>query len=120
LITLETVLGLVLADFLFGVLLAFRDGNFSFSKLPQFIQTSLLPYSGGLLLLALFSNVNTELEALFFTIAATVTAKFLADIVAKAGQLFNGITIQSPIAVVKTDPAPTPAPEPTSQPAQVS
>jgi hypothetical protein len=53
---------------------------------------------------------------LFFTIAATVTAKYLADIISKVGQLFDGITIQSPIAVVKLDLEPTPA----LQPAQVS
>ena len=101
LVTLETVLGLILADFIFGVLLSLRNGNFSFSKLPRFVETSLVPYIGGLLVLALFSNVNAELSALFFTIAATITAKFLADIVAKAGQLFNGLQIQSPIAVVQ-------------------
>lgn len=42
---------------------------------------------------------NGELGALYFTIAATVTAKFLADIVSKAFQLFNGLQIQSPIVV---------------------
>lgn len=109
LITLETTLSLVLADFIMGVLVALRNGNFSFSKLPQFIQTSLIPYAGGLLVLALFSKVNGELGALYFTIAATVTAKFLADIVSKASQLFNGLQIQSPITVVKPDPQLQPA-----------
>jgi hypothetical protein len=103
LITLETVLGLILADFIFGVLLSIRNGNFNFSKLPQFMETSLVPYIGGLLVLALFSNVNSELGALFFTIAATITAKFLADIVTKAGQLFSGLQIQSPVTVTKSD-----------------
>ena len=106
LITLETVLGLILADFIFGVLLSMRNKNFSFSKLPEFVETSLVPYIGGLLVLALFSNVNTELGALFFTIAATITAKFLADIVTKAGQLFSGLQIQSPVTVSKSDSKP--------------
>ena len=103
LITLETVLGLILADFIFGVLLSMRNKNFSFSKLPEFVETSLVPYIGGLLVLALFSNVNTELDALFFTIAATITAKFLADIVTKVGQLFSGLRIQSPLTVSKPE-----------------
>ncbi|GAB6172399.1 hypothetical protein JCM15765_18770 [Paradesulfitobacterium aromaticivorans] len=49
----------------------------------------------------MFSNANAELSALFFTIAATITVKFLADITAKVTQLFNGIQsqIQSPINV---------------------
>ncbi|WP_088185872.1 hypothetical protein [Desulfosporosinus sp. FKA] len=103
LVTLETVLGLILADFIFGVLLSLRNSSFSFSKLPQFVETSLVPYIGGLLVLAVFSNVNAELGTLFFTIAATISAKFLADIVTKAGQLFNGLQIQSPVTVAKPD-----------------
>jgi hypothetical protein len=102
LVTLETVLGLILADFIFGVLVSLRNGEFDLSKLPRFVETSLIPYVGGLLVLALFSNVNTELGALFFTIAATITVKFLADITAKATQLFNGLQIQSPITVAKS------------------
>ncbi|WP_407311987.1 hypothetical protein [Desulfosporosinus sp. SB140] len=120
LITLETVLGLIFAYFIFGVLLSLRNSNFNFSKLPQFVETSLVPYIGGLLVLALFSNANVELGALFFTIAATITAKFLADIVTKAGQLFNGLQIQSPVTVAKADVLPQPAPaqqEPVAQPA---
>lgn len=127
--TLEAVLALVLADFIFGILVSLRTGTFSASKLPQFIQTSLLPYSGGLLVLALFSNANTALGALFFTTATTVTVKFVADIVAKATQLFSGVQIVSPITVapvVPTPAAPAPAsssdsvatPVPAPQPAQ--
>jgi hypothetical protein len=77
----------------------------------MFMETSLVPYLGGLLVLAFFSSVNTELSVLFFSIAATVSAKFLADITAKASALFSGVSIQSPITVA--DPAPVPAKEPT-------
>ena len=108
--TLGTVLGLILADFIFGVLVSLKNGDFSLSKLPQFVKTSVVPYIGGLLALALFSNANAELGALFFTIAATITVKFLADITAKVTQLFNGPQIQSPIPVVKPDVQPQPAP----------
>jgi len=98
-ITLSTVLSLVLADFILGVLASFRSGTFSLSKLPMFMETSLVPYLGGLLVLAFFSSANTELGVLFFTVAATVSAKFLADITAKVSQLFSGVQIQSPITV---------------------
>lgn len=110
LITLETVLSLILADFVFGVLVSLRNGDFKASKLPRFVETSLIPYIGGLLVLALFSNINAELGALFFTIAATITVKFLADITAKVTQLFNGLQIQSPITVTKSDTQPQSAP----------
>jgi hypothetical protein len=114
--TLEAVLALVLADFIFGILVSLRAGTFSASKLPQFIQTSLLPYSGGLLVLAMFSGTNTALVALFFTTAATVTVKFVADIVAKATQLFSGVQIVSPITVAPVAPAPAEAPVTTLAP----
>lgn len=105
--TLGTVLGLVLADFLLGVFLALKAGKFQFSQLPRFMETSFVPYVGGLLILALFSSSNTELSALFFTIAATITAKFLADVGVKVSQLFSGIKFQSPIEVTnKADPQP--------------
>ena len=67
------------------------------------------------MILALFSNTDPTLEALFFTIAALVHVKFLADIKDKIAQLFSGIKIQiqSPIEVdhtntksVNTDPQP--------------
>lgn len=92
--TLGTVLSLVLADFVFGVLVSLKNGDFSASKLPKFVETSLLPYIGGLLVLALFSNANAGLGALFFTIAATITVKFLADITSKVTKLFGGGQLQ--------------------------
>lgn len=108
LVALGTVLGLILGDTLLGVFVAIKNGEFSFSKLAQFVQSSLIPYLGGLLVLALFSNSNAELSAIFFTIAAAITAKFVADIISKTSTLFGGLNIQfqSPIAVKKNDPAP--------------
>lgn len=102
---LIAVLCLVLADFLFGVFTSLRAGTFVFSKLPQFMETSLVPYIGGLLVLAFFSSINTELSVLFFGIAATVTAKFIADITVKVGQLFSGVELHSPITVNSAAPA---------------
>lgn len=91
-----------------------RLGNGCSSKLPRFVETSLVPYIGSLLALASFSNDNAELGALFFTIAATITVKFLADITVKVTELFSGIQIQiqiqSPIAVSHIDEQAQPAP----------
>ena len=47
--TLGTVLSLVLADFVFGILVSLKNGSFSASKLPKFMETNLIPYIGGLL-----------------------------------------------------------------------
>lgn len=105
--TLGTVLGLILADTIFGIFQSLKNKEFSFGKLAQFFQTNLVPYVGGLLVLSLFSNSSTELSALFFTIAAAITVKFVADITSKISDIFGGIQLQSPIAV-KKDMAPDP------------
>lgn len=89
------VLALILADFVLGVLVSMRSGTFDVRKLPQFLETSFVPYAGGLLILALFSSTDQALEVLFFAISAAVYAKFLADIKDKIAQLFAGISIQS-------------------------
>ncbi len=118
-VALEAVLGLIIADFVFGVLLSLRSAVFKLTELPRFVETSVVPYIGGLLLLALFSKTNAELGALFFTIAATVTVKFLADITSKASQLFSGIQLQSPIAVTKSNTQPQSVPA-QQEPAQAN
>lgn len=110
LIALETVLSLVLANFVLGVFVALKQGQFAWGKLAQYVQTSLVPYVGGLLVLSLFSNSNTELATVFFTVAGTIAAKFLADVLTKVSQLFGGINIQiqSPIKLDKGKSAPAP------------
>ena len=47
--------------------------------------------------MALFTNADSTLDVLFFTIAAAVHIKFLADIKDKATQLFNGLSFQSQV-----------------------
>ena len=99
LLALGGVLALILADFILGVLLSFKNGTFDAKKLAQFMETSFVPYIGGLLILALFSSTDPALEVLFFTISAAVYAKFLADIKDKFSQLFAGISIQATTTV---------------------
>jgi len=98
-------LALILADFLLGVFLSLKQGKFDFRKLPQFLATSVLPYMGSLVLLALFVGVSPVLETIFFTVTAAVAMKYLADIKDKLGGIFTGLVLQSPVAV-KTAPVP--------------
>jgi hypothetical protein len=102
---LASALGLVLLDFVMGVLVALKTHTFQFSKLPQFMESSLIPYVGGLLILALFSTYP-QIETTFYAITAAIGVKFIADISSKIAQLFGGlnIQIQSPISVKKSEP----------------
>lgn len=104
--SLASALGLVLLDFVLGALVALKTRTFKFSKLPQFMETSFIPYVGGLLILALFTNYP-QIQTVFFSITAAVGVKFLADILSKIANLFSGlgIQIQSPIVLDKDAPA---------------
>lgn len=78
--TLGTALGLILLDLLLGIFLSMKQGNFDVRRLPQFLISSVLPYVGSLLMLALFVESIPAIAAVFYTSAASVVAKFLVDI----------------------------------------
>jgi hypothetical protein len=62
------------------------------------METSFIPYVGGLLILALFTGYS-QIQTVFFSITAAIGLKFIADIFSKITQLFSSlcIQIQSPI-----------------------
>jgi len=121
LVALAGVLALILLDFILGALVAMKTSTFDVRKLPQFLETSFVPYVGGLLILALFSNTDPTLSVLFFATSAAVYAKFLADIKTKLAQLFVGFSIQlhNPIEVDHAATKPVAPPE-TVQPVVVN
>lgn len=86
--TLLAVLGIILVDTLLGVMLAISKEQFDIRKFPQFLKTSVLPFVGGLIILALAAG-NTELKAIFFASAAATVAKFLADLKDKIVAMFG-------------------------------
>lgn len=69
-------LGFIFLDFIFGVFLSIKKGTFNIDKLPQFISTNVLPYMGGLIILALFANYMNQFQAVFVFLTAMVDAKF--------------------------------------------
>ena len=99
-IALGGVLALILVNLVLGVLFSIKTSTFDVRKLPQFLETNLLPYIGGLLVLALFSNMDPTLSVLFFTISAAVYAKFLANIKDQLVQLFGGLSVVVPETTV--------------------
>ncbi|MEW6016509.1 MAG: hypothetical protein AB1760_00380 [Pseudomonadota bacterium] len=78
--TLFSVLVLVVADVLLGVIGAASKGEFDVRKLPQFLQTGVLQFVGSLVVLALLAPVSPVLKGLFVASAAAVDAKFVANI----------------------------------------
>lgn len=104
--TLGTALGLILIDVLLGIFLSIRQGSFDFQKLPQFLSRSVLSYVGPLLMLALFTGSIPAIAAVFYTSAATVVAKFLADIKDKLVGLNLSEAKPSSVPLTGIEPAP--------------
>ena len=84
------VLAAILVDTLFGVFDALKAGEFDIRLLPQFLATSVLPYVGGLAILAFVTHlVGGPFGYLFYMVALAVLAKYLAEIKDKIQQLFG-------------------------------
>jgi len=83
-------LGLIVVDTLVGYLLAYKEGTFDWSKAPQALSTNVVPYIGGLILLAFFALINSDLESVFWLGCAGVSIKFGKEIIVeKVKKLFN-------------------------------
>ena len=82
-IVVDTVLGAVRAA-------KMDDDYFDIRVLPQFLMSGVLPYVGGLGILALAAQyVGEPFAALFYASAAAVTAKYVAEIKDKITALFG-------------------------------
>lgn len=66
----------ILADTLIGWILALAKGGFDIREVPRFLQTSIFPYIGVLLVLALVTVADSSYEPVFFFICTIITAKF--------------------------------------------
>ena len=77
--SLAGVLAPILLDFIMGVIVSLKQHKFSLSILPQFIATNLLPYVGGLAVLAVFAIYVPALEYLFYMGIGLVGIKFTKE-----------------------------------------
>lgn len=83
------------ADTLAGILLALVKGTFKLSYIANFVQTSILPYVGGLLVMVLLAATNpAQFDTAFLAAASAVGLKFLGDIVTKLQAL--GLPVEEP------------------------
>ncbi len=89
--SLMAVTALILFDTLFGVLASVKVGDFDVEKMKQFVATNLLPYIGGLGLLALGAMfVSAELFGAAYSLSVTVVViGYLKSLYAKLQTLFS-------------------------------
>lgn len=84
------VLAAILVKTFFGVILAIKAGEFDIRKPPQFLATNVVPYVGGMAILAFVTHlVGGPFGYLFYAVALAVLAKYLAEIKDKVQALFD-------------------------------
>jgi hypothetical protein len=91
-VTFLIVAAAIVIDALLGVIKAAKDDcdSFDFRKLPKFLANGVLPYVGGLGILALAAEfVGDVFIGLFYPAAAAVTAKYVAEIKDKLIAIFG-------------------------------
>lgn len=74
----------------FGILLAIKEAVFDVRKVPQFLATNVVPYLGGMAILAFVTHlVGGPFGYLFYMVALAVLAKYLTEIKDKINLLFG-------------------------------
>ena len=82
----------IILDVILGAIKAAKDDfdAFNLRTLPKFLATGILPYVGGLGILALAAQfVGEPFAALFYAAAAAVAAKYVAEIKDKIMAIFG-------------------------------
>ena len=83
------VLVLIGIDVLLGIFVGLKAGKFDVRVLPQFLQTAVVPYVGGLVVLLAGSYFVPEVKAAFAATIAALTLKYIADVNDKLKLLFG-------------------------------
>lgn len=78
--TFVGILTLIVVKTLLAWIVAWRDGKFDIREAPRFIVTNVLPYTAGLLVLALPSLWHPDLSLIYFAGAGVVGLKYLAEV----------------------------------------
>ncbi len=88
---LVIVVAAILINMAFGVARAAKLGEFDVKRLPQFLADHVLPYVGGLVLLAVAAEFLGEPFAyLYYPTVAAVLAKYAAEIKSKIQDIYFG------------------------------
>ncbi len=84
--TFLTLLALIALDTVLGMVQAIIKGTWKWNQVGHFLETSVLPYVGGVMALAFMALIKTTKLKAYYTAAAEATLKLIADIVIKIGQ----------------------------------
>lgn len=77
-------------DTVLGILLGLKNQQLDLRLLPQFLFTGVLPFIGGLLVLAILAYyIEVPFAGMFYAAAATIAAKYAADVWDKLKLLFG-------------------------------
>jgi len=80
----------IVVDTVFGIIRAFRKGEFDFQELPRFLGTNVLPYGLGLLVLALVVEYQGEpFSYIFYPTALAVLIRYVAKVKEKIEDIFK-------------------------------
>jgi hypothetical protein len=88
-----TIFILIVADTLLGVGLAVKNREFAWSKIANFLDTSVLMMFGGYLVLGIVGMAETSLQAAVPVSLALIDTKLIADIVNKLKSI--GLTVNT-------------------------
>lgn len=110
--SLGLVLGLIFLDVVMGIFGALTTKTFDANKLANFLETSILPYVGSLLMLGIFAAFIPQIQAIFLPSVAAAVVKFVLDIKNKFLAISNSNLPNSDISNPPIEPQPVPMPAP--------
>lgn len=94
LLTLVGVLALIVLDTLAGMLLALWRRQWQWGRVADFLASEVLPYLGGLAVLALLAQLRPDVRPVFLAAAAATAAREVSSILAKVRAL--GVPLDPP------------------------
>jgi hypothetical protein len=78
-----TILALICLDTLLGIILALKNRRFAWTRIADFMDTSVLMMFGGYLVLGIVGMAEAELQAAVPVSLAVIDTKLIADIINK-------------------------------------
>ena len=84
---LKTILVLIVADLLLGIILALKNKEFSFQKLADFLQTDVFYYMGGYFVTGILGTIMPEFIQVVNVAAATIIVTLTSFVLEKLKRL---------------------------------
>ena len=97
---LITILALIAIDFVMGIIIAIKNGEFKLSKIAQFLNTSVLYFLGGYLVLGVAATADSTIgENVVMAAWALLDATMVGFIIDKAKKL--GLPVPDQVGILK-------------------